>query len=116
MSCRLRHRLVQFLGYPVFICHEETGLTALYINRLQTRRVVDCRDDDSRELWARLFDHSERPEIFYQYSWTPGVFVARDNRCTNHARPDFGGGERRLLRRTTVQGIKPEPAILTGRA
>ena len=68
MSCRLRHRLVQFLGYPVFIRHEETGLTALYSNRLLTRRVVDCRDDDSRELLSRLFHHSERPEIFYQYS------------------------------------------------
>ena len=116
MSCRLRHRLLQFLGYLVFIRYEETGLTALYINRLLTRRVVDCRDDDSRELLLRLFDPSERPEIFYQYSWTPGEFVAWDNRCTNHARPDFGGGERRLLRRTTVQGIKPEPAILTGSA
>ena len=54
MSCRLRHRHVQYLGYPVFIRHEEIGLTALYINRLLTRRIFDCSDGDSRELLSRL--------------------------------------------------------------
>ena len=54
MSCRLRHRHVQSLGYPVFIRHEEIGLTALYINRLLTRRIFDSSDGDSRELLSRL--------------------------------------------------------------
>ena len=40
--------------YPVFIRHEEIGLTALYINRLLTRRIFDCSDGDSRELLSRL--------------------------------------------------------------
>ena len=116
MSCRLRHRHVQSLGYPVFIRREEIGLTALYINRLLTRRIFDCSDGDSRELLSCLLDYSKRPNVFYPHNETLVEFVAWDNRCTNHARPDFGGGERRLLRRTKVQGIKPEPAILTGSA
>jgi len=32
-----------------------------------------------------------------------------DNRCLNHARTDFSEGERRLLRRTTVWGVDPQP-------
>ena len=97
--------------HPVFIRHEETGRTAIYVNRLLTRRIIGCSDDESRELLSRLFDHSEQSDMVYQHKWRPGDFVAWDNRCTNHARTDFSGGQRRLLRRTTVQGVKPEPAL-----
>lgn len=96
--------------HPVFIRHEETGRTALYVNRLLTRRLVGFDEEKSREILSRLFDHSEQAEMVYQHKWTPGDFVAWDNRCTNHARTDFSAGERRLLRRTTVQGVKPSQA------
>ena len=96
--------------HPVFIRHEETGRTALYVNRLLTRRLVGFDEEKSREILSRLFDHSEQAEMVYQHKWTPGDFVAWDNRCTNHARNDFSAGERRLLRRTTVQGVKPSQA------
>lgn len=96
--------------HPVFIRHEETGRTALYVNRLLTRRLVGFDEKKSREILSRLFDHSEQAEMVYQHKWTPGDFVAWDNRCTNHARTDFSAGERRLLRRTTVQGVKPSQA------
>ena len=54
----------------------------------------------------------EKPEFLYEHIWTPGDFLMWDNRCTNHARTDFSGGERRLLRRTTVLGIDPVAARL----
>ena len=100
--------------HPVFTRHEETSRPSLYISRMLTRRIVGLESEDS--LLPFLFDHSERPEGIYRHVWTPGDLVMWDNRCTNHARDDFEPGERRLLRRTTCQGVKPERAVLHGQA
>ena len=96
--------------HPVFSAHEETGRTALYVSRLLTQRIAEAGDEESREILSRLFVHSERSEFVYEHIWAPGDFVMWDNRCTNHARTDFSAGERRLLRRTTVQGVAPAGA------
>lgn len=97
--------------HPIFIRHEETGEASLYVNRLLTRRIVGYDSGESDELLSRLFEHSERAEFVYQHKWAPDDLVAWDNRCVNHARSDFSPGERRLLRRTTVQGLKPQAAF-----
>ena len=39
-----------------------------------------------------------------EHVWRLGDFLMWDNRCTIHARTDFPKGERRLLRRCTVEG------------
>jgi taurine dioxygenase len=97
--------------HPIFIRHEETERISVYVNRLLTRRIIGFDDEESQNLLSRLFEHSEQSEMIYQHKWTPGDLVAWDNRCTNHARTDFSPGERRLLRRTTVQGLKPRAAF-----
>ncbi|PPR11356.1 MAG: (S)-phenoxypropionate/alpha-ketoglutarate-dioxygenase [Alphaproteobacteria bacterium MarineAlpha11_Bin1] len=97
--------------HPIFIRHEETERISVYVNRLLTRRIIGFDDEESQSVLSRLFEHSERSEIIYQHKWKPGDLVAWDNRCTNHARTDFSAGERRLLRRTTVQGRKPMAAF-----
>jgi taurine dioxygenase len=96
--------------HPVFTAHEETGRPVLYVSRLLTRSIVGLPEAESDALLDRLLEHAERPELIYAHVWTPGDFVIWDNRCVNHARTDFSAGERRLLRRTTVQGVRPEPA------
>ena len=96
--------------HPVFIAHEETGRTALYVSRLLTLRIVELPEDESAAVLDRLFDHCERRELIYEHVWTKGDFVMWDNRCVNHARTDFPRTERRLLRRTVIQGVRPEPA------
>ena len=96
--------------HPIFIEHEETGRTALYISRLMTSKIVELPADESEAILQELLDHTEKPEIVYEHVWNPGDFVIWDNRCLNHARTDFSEGERRLLRRTTVFGNDPIPA------
>ena len=98
--------------HPLFIAHEETGRTALYASRLLTVRIPELPEDESDDVLAQLFDHTEKPEFLYEHVWNPGDFVMWDNRCLNHARTDFSAGERRLLRRTTVFGVDPVPARL----
>jgi taurine dioxygenase len=96
--------------HPIFIAHEETGRTALYVSRLMTSKIVELPQDESDAVLAELFDYTEKPEVVYEHVWTPGDFVVWDNRCLNHARTDFSEGERRLLRRTTVVGVDPVAA------
>ncbi len=95
--------------HPLFVAHEETGRPAIYASRLMTSRIVELPEDESDAVLQELFDHLEKPEFVYEHVWSPGDFVAWDNRCLNHARTDFSEGERRLLRRTTVWGVDPQP-------
>ena len=99
--------------HPLFIKHEETGRTAIYASRLITTRIEELSKQESNEALEQIFEISERDEFVYEHIWTPGDFVVWDNRCLNHARTDFSGGERRLLRRTTILGNDPAPATLS---
>jgi taurine dioxygenase len=99
--------------HPVFVQHEETGRTALFVSRLLTLRIVEMEHAESDEVLEALFDHCEQSSLIYEHVWTKGDFVMWDNRCLNHARTDFPETERRLLRRTVVQGVQPKPASVS---
>jgi len=96
--------------HPVCTAHEETGRPVLYVSRLLTTSLKGLPQEEGNALLDQLLDHVEKSEHVYEHVWTPGDFVIWDNRCLNHARTDFSAGERRLLRRTTVQGVRPEAA------
>ena len=95
-------------AHPVFIEHNETGRTALYISRLLTLRIPELSKKESDLVLDKLFDHSERREFVYEHVWKVGDLVMWDNRCINHARTDFPRTERRLLRRNVIQGVRPQ--------
>jgi taurine dioxygenase len=57
---------------------------------------------------ARLFDHQEQRRFAYEHVWRVGDILMWDNRCSLHARTDFSPAERRLMRRITILGEKPE--------
>ena len=97
-------------SHPVFIEDNETGLTALYVSRLLTMRINELDEKESQDIISFLFDHSEKREFIYEHVWSLGDFVMWDNRCINHARTDFPRSERRLLRRTVIQGKRPARA------
>ena len=103
-------------SHPVFIEHNETGRTALFVSRLLTMRINELSESESDEILAFLFDHTEKPELIYEHVWSLGDFVMWDNRCTNHARTDFPRSDRRLLRRNVTQGIRPERARIDAAA
>ena len=71
---------------------------------------IGLAQEESDEILAFLFDHTEKREFIYEHVWSPGDFVMWDNRCINHARTDFPHTERRLLRRNVIQGKRPERA------
>jgi taurine dioxygenase len=94
--------------HPVVRTHPVTGRKALYVNRLMTVRIEGLPEAGSEELLNLLFDHQERSEFVYAHVWRPGDLLLWDNRCTLHARTDFSAAERRLMRRVTILGEKPE--------
>ena len=94
--------------HPVFRTHEDTKRKAVYVNRLMTVNILDMPEDESTELLANLFDHSEKREFVYEHEWALGDLLLWDNRCSTHARTDFPSTERRLMLRTTVRGnVRP---------
>lgn len=95
-------------SHPVFIQHNETGRTALFISRLLTLRINELSQTESDIVLEFLFDHSESAEFIYEHEWKIGDMVMWDNRCLNHARTDFPREERRLLRRNVIQGVRPK--------
>jgi len=103
-------------AHPVFRKHPETGRTALFVSELMTVHIEGLPKAESDELLEFLFRHQEKDEFVYAHSWRPGDLLMWDNRCSVHARNDFPGDERRLLRRLTLNDEHPvmmgEPPLL----
>ena len=90
--------------HPVFITHPDTRRKTLFVDRLMTARIEGFPPEESDAILAQLYDIGERKEFIFEHVWQLGDFLMWDNRCTIHARTDFPQGERRLLRRCTVEG------------
>jgi len=88
--------------HPLVKVHPDSGRKSLYVSRLMTCDIVGMGAEQSEAMLLSLFDHCENPDFVYTHRWTPGDLVIWDNRSVNHARNDFPGGQRRLLRRYTV--------------
>ena len=93
--------------HPVARIHEETGDKALYVCAAFTQHFEDWSRAESRALLGYLYEHSVRPEFQARHQWRQGDLVMWDNRCTQHARRNFPGNERRLLRRIGLEGDVP---------
>ena len=94
-------------AHPIFRKHPETGRTSLYVSELMTVEIQGLAKQESDELLSFLFQHQAREEFVYAHKWRPGDLVIWDNRCSVHARNDFPGDERRLLRRLVLHDEHP---------
>jgi len=104
---RLREGVPHF-SHPIVRTHPATGRKALYVNRLMTIAIDGLPQAESDDLLSLLFDHQEQPRFVYEHVWRVGDILMWDNRCTLHARTDFSSAERRLMRRITILGERPQ--------
>lgn len=88
--------------HPVVRTIPETGRKSLFVSRLMTDRIIDMPDEESRELLNLISDHCEQPQLIYQHQWRVGDILMWDNRCSTHARKDFDGSQRRLMKRIAL--------------
>jgi alpha-ketoglutarate-dependent taurine dioxygenase len=104
---RLREGVPQYT-HPVVRTHPATGRKGLYVNRLMTIAIEGLPQAESDAVLNVLFDHQEQRRFIYEHVWRVGDILMWDNRCTLHARTDFSSAERRLMRRITILGEKPQ--------
>jgi len=80
----------------------ETGRKSLFVSRLMTDQIIGMPEGESRAVLDTLSDHCEQPRFMYRHKWQVGDIVLWDNRCSTHARMDFDGSQRRLMKRIAL--------------
>jgi taurine dioxygenase len=102
-------RLPSF-AHPAVIQSPRTGRPALFVNRLQSRRLTTAGGIDRPDLLAELVEHMEDPRFEFDHAWQVGDLVIWDNMSLLHGRREFDPSEPRILRRVSVRGTQPTPA------
>ena len=96
--------------HPVVIKHPLSGRPALYVNGDFTVSFEGWNREESQPLLDYLYAHARRNEFTCRFRWRKGSMAIWDNRATHHCALNDYHGERRLMHRVTIEGVKLEAA------
>jgi len=90
---------------PMVRTHPVTGRTSLYISPIYNDQIEGMADADAVKLIAELTEFSGQEKFVYSHWWAPDDVVMWDNRCTMHQVTPHDPAERRIMHRTTIEGV-----------
>lgn len=95
--------------WPVVDTHPGSGRKVLFVG-VHARQIIGWPTAESRIFLLDLLEHATQRERVYRHEWQVGDLVIWDNRSTLHRGRRYDIGERRELRRTTINDT-PEATL-----